>query len=183
MFTMAREGGSGESKILVVWAISHHDRFHSHKTPAPFHPKTRLSQRGGQALHDGAESRFPPSRQLEWTLPAPSGQPPRHAPAQAVHVVLQIGGLQRFFARHKEYTRRVSGDAGKPTNAVFSPYLYRSGQWQWAPPRHPKSPLLVRISSKGPIGQTSFSGGGAFEPATSSAGPRRACEARMVAKI
>ena len=49
MFTMAREEGSGESKIIFVWAISYHDRFHSHKTP--FHPKTRLSQRGGQALY------------------------------------------------------------------------------------------------------------------------------------
>ena len=74
---------------------------------------------------------------------------PRHAPAQAVHAALQIEGLQRSFARHKEYTRRVSGDAGKATNAVFSPYLYHSRQWQWTPPRRPKSPLLVRISSEG----------------------------------
>ena len=73
MFTMAREEGSGESKIIFVWAISHHDRFHSHKTPFhEFHPKTRLSQRGGQALHFCARSRFPPSRRLEWTFPAPS---------------------------------------------------------------------------------------------------------------
>ena len=37
-----------------------------------------------------AESRFPPSRRLEWTLPAQSGQPPRNARAQGVHAALQI---------------------------------------------------------------------------------------------
>jgi hypothetical protein len=99
--------------------------FRSHKTP--FHPKTRLSQRGA-GLTLLRRKPFSTIATTRVDFARSKCQLPRHAPAQAVHAALQIEGLQRFFARHKEYTRRVSGDAGKTTNAVFSPYLYRSGQ-------------------------------------------------------